>query len=137
MVGTRLEISFRHSIIATHCKYKTQENHESDSKTEQGCEFRTPPPSSWLPQRDHTAQDPLANPSGSLRFYAINSKRSRISQRITRPDLGARFVSIGFGQHYRSHFGAFCRSFLLRQRPGRRRGIIESTFLRVLPIVVA
>jgi hypothetical protein len=44
------------------------------SKTEQGCEFRTPPPSSRSPQRDHRAQDPLAHPSGSLRFYPINSK---------------------------------------------------------------
>jgi hypothetical protein len=39
-------------------------------KTEQGCESRTPPPSSWPPQGDHSAQDPLAHPSGSLRFYA-------------------------------------------------------------------
>ncbi len=60
-------------------------------KTEQGCESRTPPPSSRSPHRDHSAQDPLANPSGSLRFYPINSKGSRAigsnrsSQRVTHP----------------------------------------------------
>ena len=63
---------------------------QASPKTEQGCEFRTPPPSSRSPQRDHRAQDPLAHPSGSLRFYPIKSKGSRASgsplssQRVTR-----------------------------------------------------
>ncbi len=66
------------------------------SKTEQGCEFRTPPPSSRSPQRDHRAPDPLAHPSGSLRFYLIKSKGSRASQLLTRPNLGTRLVSITY-----------------------------------------
>ena len=64
------------------------------SKTEQGCEFRTPPPSSRSPQRDHTAQDPLAHPSGFLRFYPINSKGLRASQLLTRPNLGTRSMTM-------------------------------------------
>ncbi|MEK0424128.1 MAG: hypothetical protein RJB11_219 [Planctomycetota bacterium] len=62
-------------------------------KTEQPCEFRTPPPSSRSPQRDHIAQDPLANPSGSLRFYPINSMGLRASQLLSRPNLGTRLVT--------------------------------------------
>jgi hypothetical protein len=66
----------------------------ASSKTEQGCESKKPPPSSRSPQRDHTAYDPLATPSGSLRFYPIKSKGSRASQLLTRPNLGTRLVSI-------------------------------------------
>jgi hypothetical protein len=76
------------------------------AKTEQGCESRKPPPSNGSPQRDHIAQDPLAHPSGSLRFYPIKSKGSRASgsplssQRVTHPQArrvknGARHMTNG------------------------------------------
>jgi hypothetical protein len=62
-------------------------------KTEQGCESRKPPPSPRPPQGDQWQSDPLAHPSGSLRFYPINSKGLRASQLLTRPNLGTRWVT--------------------------------------------
>ena len=55
------------------------------------CESTKPPPSPRPPQGDQWQSDPLDNPSGSLHFYPIKSKGSRVigsirsSQHVTHP----------------------------------------------------
>jgi hypothetical protein len=69
-------------------------SHNLPPKTWQGCESRTPPPSSRSPQRDHRAQDPLANPSGSLHFYPINLGVLRFVELLRYTNHGTRLAPI-------------------------------------------
>ena len=59
---------FRGQNISSRNKTRTSEIHNIESW--HPCESTKPPPYNWPPQGDHTAQDPLVHPSGSLHFYA-------------------------------------------------------------------
>ena len=83
---------FRGQNISSRNKTRTSEIHNIESW--HPCESTKPPPYNWPPQGDHTAQDPLVHPSGSLRFYPINLGVLRFVELLRYTNHGTRLALI-------------------------------------------